>query len=216
MMKDSSTEASHSRRRIIAAAKDLFHQQGVRATQVDEIVQASGVSRREFNRSFRSKQKLAKEVVLAYLVEIESGMSRLHCKLASWSDFERSLARHVTFLNQFKMLRGCPLAIIGNELTEKDDAIRQVLSTVFEALTKRMTTFFRKQKAEGHLSGSANEERLAEFCIAVIQGAILVGKVRGESVAVEHILDEVANHFGQFRSDLNPRRVDGKIQRGKE
>jgi TetR/AcrR family transcriptional regulator, transcriptional repressor for nem operon len=203
MMKDNSTAGSHSKRRIIAAAKDLFHQQGVRATQVDEILQASGVSRREFNRSFRSKQKLAKEVVLAYLADIESGRSCLHPKLASWSDFERSLARHVIFLKQFKMLRGCPLAIIGNELTEKDDAVRQVLSTVFEALTKRMTAFFRKQKTEGHLSRSANEEGLAEFCVAVIQGAILVGKVRGESQAVEHLLDEVTNHFEQGRLVLS-------------
>ena len=154
-MKDHSAEDTHSKHRIIAAARDLFHQQGVRATHVDEIVQASRVSRRDFNRSFRSKQKLAKEVVLAYLVEIESGSSRLHPKLASWSDFERSLTKHVTFFNQFNMQRGCPLAIIGNELTEKDDATRQVLSTVFEALTKRMTTFFRKEKTEGLLSQSA-------------------------------------------------------------
>ncbi len=204
IMKDNFAEDTHSKRRIIAAAKDLFHQQGVRATHVDEIVQASRVSRREFNRSFRSKQKLAKEVVLAYLIEIESGSSPLHPKLASWSDFERSLAKHVAFLNRFNMLRGCPLAIIGNELTEKDDATRQALSIVFEALTKRMTAFFRKQKMEGHLSRSANERQLGEFCVAVIQGAILVGKVRGESETVEHVLDEVTNHFAQLRLSLNP------------
>jgi TetR/AcrR family transcriptional regulator, transcriptional repressor for nem operon len=143
-MKDNSAEETHSKRRIIAAAKDLFHQQGVRATHVNEIVQVSGFSRRAFNRSFRSKQKLAREVVLAYLVEIESARLLLHPKLVSWRDFERSLAQYVTFLNQFNMLRSCPLAIIGNELTEKDDATRQVLSTVFEALTKRMTAFFTK------------------------------------------------------------------------
>ena len=203
IMKANSAEDIHSKRRIIAVAKDLFHQQGVRATHVDEIVQAAGVSRREFTRSFRSKQKLAKEVVLAYLVEIESGSSHLHPRLASWSDFKRSLAEHVTFLNKFNMLRGCPLAIIGNELTEKDDATRQVLSIVFEAMTRRMIAFFRKQKMEGHLSRGANEQQLAEFCVAIIQGAILVGKVRGESEAVENVLDEVTNHFEQLRLGLS-------------
>lgn len=97
------------------------------------------------------------------------------------------------------MLRGCPLAIIGNELTEKDDATRQALSTVFEALTERMTAFFRKQKVEGRFSPSANEQQLGEFCVAVIQGAILVGKVRGKSEAVERVLEEATNHFEQFR-----------------
>lgn len=199
IMKDNSAEVTHSKRRIIAAAKDLFHQQGVRATLVEEIVQASGVSRREFHHSFRSKQKLAREVVLAYLVEIESGSSRLHPKLASWSDFERSLAKHVTFLNEFNMLRGCPLAIIGNEFTKKDDPVRQALSLVFEALTKRMTAFFRKQKTEGCLSQSTDEEQLAEFCVALIQGATLIGKVRGESQAVESVFEEVTTCFEHLR-----------------
>lgn len=132
--------------RIVAAAKELFHQRGVHATRVDEIVQAARVSRKEFDRSFRSKRQLAREVVLAYLAEIEAGSSRVHPKLASWSDFRRSPAEHVTFLKAFKALRGCPLTIIGNELTDKDDAVREVLSLVFEALTKRLTAFFRRRK----------------------------------------------------------------------
>ena len=202
-MKDNSAEDTHSKRRIIAAAKDLFHQQGVDATHVDEIAQAAGISPREFHRSFRNKHKLAQEVVLAYLAEIESGSSRLHPRLASWTDFERSLAKHVTFLNEFDMLRGCPLAIIGNELTEKDDLVRQALSLVFEALTKRMTSFFRKQKTEGCLSQSTDEEQLAEFCVALIQGATLIGKVRGESEDVESVFEEIAAHLGQLRLSAN-------------
>jgi TetR/AcrR family transcriptional regulator, transcriptional repressor for nem operon len=198
IMKDNSAEETCSQRPIIAAAKDLFHQQGVRATHVDQVVQAAGVSPREFHHSFRNKHKLVQEVVLAYLAEIESGSSRLHPRLATWSDFKRSLASHVRFLSDFNMRRGCPPAIIGNELTEKDDPIRRELSLVFDALTKRMAAFFRKQKTEGHLSQSANEEQLAEFCVAVMQGAMLIGKVRGESEAVESMFEEVISHFAQF------------------
>ena len=199
MARPKTFRGTHTKNRIVSVAKRLFHQQGVHATHVDEIAQAAGISPREFHRSFRDKHKLAQEVVLAYLAEIESGSSRLHPKLASWIDFERSLAKHVTFLNEFNMLRGCPLAIIGNELTEKNDPARQALSLVFEALTKRMTVFFRKQKTEGCLSQSIDEEQLAEFCVALIQGATLIGKVRGESEAVESVFKEVTTHFEQLR-----------------
>ena len=199
MAKRQTLRGTQTENRIVSVAKHLFHQQGVHATHVDEIVHAAGVSHTEFHRSFRNKQKLAREVVFAYLAEIESGRSRLNPKLASWSDFKRSLAKHVTFLSEFNMLRGCPLAIIGNELTEKDDLVRQALSLVFEALTKRMTAFFRKQKTEGCLSQSTDEEQLAEFCVALIQGATLIGKVRGESEAVESVFEEVTTHFEQLR-----------------
>lgn len=189
--------------RIVAVAKELFHQRGVHATRVDEIVRAARVSRKEFDRSFRSKRQLAREVVLAYLAEIEAGSSHVHPKLASWSDFRRSPAEHVTFHKAFRALRGCPLAIIGNELTDKDDAVREVLSLVFEALTKRLTAFFRQQKTESHLSKSAKEEGLAAFCVAVIQGAMLIGKVRREFEAVESVLEEMVTHVENFRLGRN-------------
>lgn len=202
MMKDNSAKETHWQGRIVAAAKDLFHKQGVRATNVDDIVQSLGISRREFYRSFRTKQRLAKEVVLAYLEEIESGRSRLYPKLASWNDFRRCLAQQVTFLNEFNMLRGCPLAIIGANLREKDDSVRQVVSLVFEALTKRMTAFFRKQKMKGHLCRSAPEGQLAEFCVSVMQGAMLIGKVRRESEDIKGVFKELTAHLEEFRSGL--------------
>ena len=62
-----------------------------------------------------------------------------------------------------------------------------------------MTAFFRKQKTECCLSQSTDEEQLAEFCVALIQGATLIGKVRGESEAVESVSEEVTTHFEQLR-----------------
>ena|SRR5215469_11488768 len=137
------------------------------------------------------------------LEEIESGTSPLHPKLASWRDFKRSLAVHMKFLKEFNMLRGCPLAIIGNELTEEDDTVRQVLSLVFDALTKRIAALFLKLKTEGRLPRNANERQLAEFCVAVMQGSMVVGKVRGKSEAVAQIFKEMVSHFEEFR--LSPR-----------
>lgn len=107
------------------------------------------------------------------------------------------------FLKEFNMLRGCPLAIIGNELTEEDDTVRQVLSLVFDALTKRIAALFLKLKTEGRLPRNANERQLAEFCVAVMQGSMVVGKVRGKSEAVAQIFKEMVSHFEEFR--LSPR-----------
>jgi len=193
----------HAQNRIVLAAKRLFHQHGVHATPIDAIIRAAEVAPKEFHRSFRTKQKLTQEVVRAYLEEIESGTSPLHPKLASWRDFKRSLAVHMKFLKEFNMLRGCPLAIIGNELTEEDDTVRQVLSLVFDALTKRIAALFLKLKTEGRLPRNANERQLAEFCVAVMQGSMVVGKVRGKSEAVAQIFKEMVSHFEEFR--LSPR-----------
>ena len=97
------------------------------------------------------------------------------------------------------MRRGCPLGIIGNELTEEDEAIRQDLNLVFEALKERIATFLKKEKSEAHLLPTTDVDQLAEFCVATIQGAMLIGKVRRDSRAVARIFEDLSMHLSRYR-----------------
>jgi TetR/AcrR family transcriptional repressor of nem operon len=199
MMKRSAAPIVQARLRIISAAANLFHKKGVRATHIGEISKAAGVTRQELYHHFRTKSDIAEEVVRAYLAELKTETSQLNCKLDSWRDLKRTFTAHIELLEEYKMQRGCPLGIIGNELTEEDEAIRQDLNLVFEALKERMATFLRKEKSEGHLLPSADEEQLAEFCVAVMQGAMLLGKVRRDSQAVARIFKDLSLHLGRYR-----------------
>jgi len=42
-----------------------------------------------------------------------------------------------------------------------------------------MAAFFVSEKAKGRLAKRANAERMADFCIASMQGAMLMGKIKG-------------------------------------
>jgi hypothetical protein len=61
-------------------------------------------------------------------------------------------------------------------VTENDELIRQDLSLIFEVATTKRATFFIREKAGGRLDAAADEERLADFCLATIQGATLMGR----------------------------------------
>ena len=181
MIKRSAAPIVQTRLRIISAAASLFHKKGVRATRIGEISKAARVTTQQLYHHFRTKGDIAEEVVRAYLAEIKAGTSRLHHKLESWRDLKRTFTAHIELLEEFKMRRGCPLGIIGNGLTVEDEGIRQDLNLVFEALKERIATFLRKEKSEARLLPSADEEQLAEFCVATMQGAMLIGKVRRDS-----------------------------------
>ena len=199
MMKRSAAPIVQARLRIISAAADLFHKKGVRATPIGEISKAARVTRQELYHHFRTKSDIAEEVVRAYLAEIKTGASQLHHKLESWRGLKRTFTAHIELLEEFKMRRGCPLGIIGNELTEDEEAIRQDLNLVFEALKERIATFLKKEKSETRLLPSADEEQLAEFCVAAMQGAMLLGKVRRDSQTVGRIFDDLSMHLGRYR-----------------
>ncbi len=199
LMKRSTAPLVQTRLRIISAAANLFHKQGVRATQIGEISKAARVTRQQLYHHFRTKGDIAEEVVRAYLAEIKTGTSQLHHKLESWRDLERTFTAHIELLEEFQMRRGCPLGIIGNELTEDDETIRQDLNLVFEALKERTATFLRKEKSEVRLLPTTDVDQLAEFCVAAIQGAMLIGKVRRDSRAAARIFEDLSTHLSRYR-----------------
>jgi TetR/AcrR family transcriptional regulator, transcriptional repressor for nem operon len=199
MIKRSAAPIVQTRLRIISAAASLFHKKGVRATHIEEISKAARVTRQQLYHHFRTKGDIAEEVVRAYLAEIKAGTSQLHGKLESWRGVKRIFTAQIELLEEFKMRRGCPLGIIGNELTEDDETIRQDLDLVFETLKERIATFLRKEKSEARLLPSADEEQLAEFCVATMQGAMLIGKVRRDSRTVARIFLDLSMHLNRYR-----------------
>jgi hypothetical protein len=58
-----------------------------------------------------------------------------------------------------------------------------------------LAAFFIKEKARGRLSQDANEEQLANFCIATIQGAMLLGKIKRNSQPAEATVYEAVAHL---------------------
>lgn len=198
-MKLPTAPAVQARIRIISAAADLFHQKGVRSTSLFEVSKAARVSLQQLHRHFRTKGDIAQAVIRAYLTEIKEDKSQLHGKLDTWTGLERTFAVHIRLLEQFEMRRGCPLGIIGNELTEKDEAIREELKLVFEALKERFAAFLKKEKSAGRVRRTADHEQLAEFCVATMQGAMLIGKVRRRSGSVKRLFEDISTHLSRYR-----------------
>jgi hypothetical protein len=104
----------------------------------------------------------------------------------------------VELQRSFKMTRGCPFGTVGNEVTENDTLIRQDLSLIFEIVKNKLATFFIKEKAKLRLAREVNEEQMADFCIAVIQGAMLMGKIKRNSQLVETTIREALMHLKRY------------------
>lgn len=77
----SATPRGQARGHILQTAHDLFYRHGIRATGVDTVIAAAGVSKVTFYRHFPSKDTL----VMAYL-------AYRHARWMAW--FQASLARH--------------------------------------------------------------------------------------------------------------------------
>jgi len=197
-MKKFSTSDSDSRLRMVKVASDLFHKQGVRATSPDEIIEASRTGKGQFYHYFKSKEGLVHAVLESHLEAIKSGSGRIKYEINSWKDLEKWFHSHVDWQMSFGMTRGCPIGTVANELTEEDELIRQDVSLIIELIKYKVAAFFIRQKAKGLLRKDADEERLADFCIATLQGAMLVGKIRRNKRPVEMTFREALEHLKHY------------------
>ena len=190
-----SNQGTETRLRIIGAAADLFHKQGVHATSPDDIIEASNTGKGQFYHYFQNKEGLVHEVLQTHLEAIRTGTAPLNYEIDSWEDLEAWFKAHLQLQKSFRMARGCPFGTIGNELTENDELIRQDLCLIFEVVRNKLAAFFIKLRAEGSIAKNTNVKALADFCIATIQGAMLMGKIDRNSRPVETTIAEALRHL---------------------
>ena len=197
-MKSKFVRGAETRLRIIRTAADLFHKQGARATSPDEIIEASRTGKGQFYHYFKSKEGLVHEVLQTYLEQIKSGAAPVNYEIKSLRDLEKWFQAHLELQKNYEMTRGCPFGTLGNEVTANDELIRQDISLIFEVVKHKLATFFEREKAKGRLMKQADSDRMADFCIAAVQGAMLMGKIKRSSQTVETSIQEALAHLRSY------------------
>src|SRR5437667_5077130 len=96
-----SSQGAETRLKIIQAAADLFHKQGVRATSPDEIIEASETGKGQFYHYFKSKEGLIHEVLQTHLEAIKTGTASVNYAITSWQDLEQWFLAQVELQRSF-------------------------------------------------------------------------------------------------------------------
>ncbi|WP_062205738.1 TetR/AcrR family transcriptional regulator [Streptomyces sp. NBRC 109706] len=122
------TSGPRTRARILAAAKELFYSQGIRATSADRVIGQVGVTKVTFYRHFRTKSDL----VVAYLEEQAAaerqwidGVRRTGDPVGSL----RALAADIGTASCSPGFRGCAFINAAAEFADPDDPVRVAVDT---------------------------------------------------------------------------------------
>lgn len=172
MAKAVSTQSSEAfplppRERILAAARDLFYRNGIRAVGVDAIAEAAATNKMTLYRHFGSKD----ELVAAYLTEVAKEGDAVwealaqahpgdpHAQLEGW-------VRYVEEIFASRNDRGCAIANAAVELRGSDHPGRQVIDDCKTRKRDRLVDLFRE-------AGYAHPERLADEVFLLFEGACI-------------------------------------------
>jgi AcrR family transcriptional regulator len=119
MADSAAATAAGKRERLIAAARLLMHEQGVRRTTIADVSQRAGVPLGNVYYYFKTKDELVRAVVDGYLADIRAALAslgrhrtpqaRLKALVQRWVDQRELVASH-----------GCPLGSLCSELGKLD------------------------------------------------------------------------------------------------
>jgi TetR/AcrR family transcriptional repressor of nem operon len=188
-----------TRARIVDAATELVRAHGAANTTIDEVIEASKVSKSQIYHYFADKDDLVLAVIQRQAECVLGAHEALLRKLHSLAGLRRWRDAVVELTRQTNCAGGCPLGSLAAELSEAPRT-RAALAdsfarwaSYFEAAFERMQT-----RAGGGASGDLKE--LSEAMLASLQGGLLLAQTMRSTRPLELALDMAIEHVaGRLR-----------------
>jgi TetR/AcrR family transcriptional repressor of nem operon len=191
---------SETRDRIVEAARELFARQGYQATSLADLRAFARVHSGSFYHAFPTKQALLIAVLAHYRDHIDERLIG-----PAWQDVadpvERVFAllvRYRTFLEQSRMMFGCPIGSIALELRAPDPPVRAMLAENFDAWIARVEACYAEAAQQRGVVLDARA--LAVFTLTTMEGAVMLARTYRDihcfDTAIAALRDHVAHQLG--------------------
>ena len=188
------------RERLVAAARQMFHEQGVEKTTLAEIAAAADVPPGNVFYYFKTKDALVSAVVGTYgdtqgklslaLDQRRTPQARLKALIQGWSDRRDMVASH-----------GCPVGSLASELAKREDALHGQAASVLSGLIGWAEEQFAAM-------GRDDARELAVALVAAYEGVALLanalqdpGLVTTECRRLERWIDTLARESPAASTD---------------
>ncbi|MET8807995.1 TetR/AcrR family transcriptional regulator [Streptomyces sp. NPDC004546] len=159
------------RERLVKAAVQVFHEQGVEKTTLGDIARTAEVPLGNVYYYFKTKDQLVEAAVDAHCEQLEAltdrldalpdPAARLKALVAGWVDQRETAARF-----------GCPFGTLATELDKRDDGLDRAAAKVMRALLDWVESQFAQL-------GRADAAALAVELVAAYQGmSVLTNTLR--------------------------------------
>jgi AcrR family transcriptional regulator len=190
---------SNTRLKMTQVALDLFHQKGINATSVDEILEKSGTGKSQLYHYFKNKDGLIYEVLQYFYGQLKNNQLPVKLDIETWEDLERWLKFFVDFERSINCERSCPIGTIGNDLSNSQEPLRQEVKLIFEFTRHSLAKFFSSMRTKGKLPKSVNPEALAALCFTVQQGGLLISKIERDYAPFEEAVTQLLKLLKSLR-----------------
>jgi len=177
-----------SRGRIVDTACQLFYDQGVTATGLNEVAAVSRTGKGQLYHYFRDKPDLVLAVVHAQVDRTLQSQQRVLEQLTDADDL-RAWADHAVAAHDQGRPARCPLGALVAEVADQDDALRQALDQGFVRWRSELAARLAMLQKLAVARADRDPQDQAEIRLCAYEGGVLMSEVRGNTHPLRLALD---------------------------
>jgi TetR/AcrR family transcriptional regulator, transcriptional repressor for nem operon len=166
-----------TRARIVQAATDLVAERGVADTSLDDVRERAHASKSQLYLYFDDRDALMRAVAQATCEAVIDNQADALAEFDSLAGIERYLDMTVADQVQ-KQARGCPIGSLVPQLAERDDDARVELADGYARWEHGLRDGLERMAGRRELRKDADPSQLAKQTLALLQGGLLLTKVR--------------------------------------
>jgi AcrR family transcriptional regulator len=186
------------RQRIVDAAADLVFERGVTEVSLDDIREATGVSKSQLYHYFNNKSDLLHAVIECQRERVLGNHRPTFQSLEGWDDLTQWRDMIVAHQAARSCRYGCPLGSLANGLAELDDVARNQLSGAFSSWGSIIAEGLTRMVESHTLRADADPQELAVSVLASLQGGLLMAETARDTRPLEIALDAAIAHLKSF------------------
>ena len=168
-----------SKEKILASARELFHENGFQQTSVDEILKKSGVTKSNFYYHFKSKEELGLIILDKFIKQYETDVLTKTLGNKTLTPSERLIVFYNavrTFHRDLEKPKGCPFGNMAIEMSGSNEGFREKLSVFFNSWEKTIEDCIREGMSTGDFRSDLPPGVIAQLILSHLEGAILMVK----------------------------------------
>lgn len=195
--------AGNTKEKVLKSALDLMLMKGYNSTSVDDICKKAEVTKGNFFHHFKTKEDLGKslldyygELIIKSLTEFEvfENYTDPLENIYKYIDFSVHLSSDITFHGS------CLLGNLAQEITHTHPALKERCAGFMDKFGGIITELFENAKTIKKPKVDFDSNIAAVALISLIQGALILAKVKEDSQLFENIMLQYRSYIGSLYS----------------
>lgn len=169
---------------------DLFAAKGYSETSMEDIVQATGVSRYGLYGTFGNKRELFEQALEQYAEGMgKRSFLRLLEPGASLDHIRAIFDERVADMTASELNKGCLFIHTAMELAPQDDELRGVLQRFMKRMSKAFSIGLDSAKGRGEVAADIDVDAAGEMLTSTMFGLAVLGRTGFPKATLDSIVD---------------------------